>query len=51
LLSPSRRVALLLLTIIAPLAFLWTGVLPLVNVTPEAVLYYLLPMIPRGRRY
>jgi cellulose synthase (UDP-forming) len=37
--------SMLLLTIIAPLVFLWTGVLPLVNVTPEAVLYYLLPMI------
>jgi cellulose synthase (UDP-forming) len=36
---------ILLLTIIAPLVFLWTGVLPLVNVTPEAVLYYLLPMM------
>lgn len=36
---------MLLLTIIAPLMFLWTGVLPLVNVTPETVLYYLLPMV------
>jgi cellulose synthase (UDP-forming) len=27
------------------LVFLWTGVLPLVNVTPQAVLYYLLPML------
>jgi cellulose synthase (UDP-forming) len=36
---------MLLLTIIAPLVFLWTGVLPLVNVTPEAILYYLLPMM------
>jgi cellulose synthase (UDP-forming) len=36
---------MLLLTIIAPLVFLWTGVLPLVNVTPEAVLYYLVPMV------
>jgi cellulose synthase (UDP-forming) len=36
---------MLLLTIIAPLVFLWTGLLPLVNVTPEAVLYYLLPMM------
>ncbi len=36
---------MLMLTIIAPLVFLWTGVLPLVNVTPEAVLYYLLPML------
>ena len=36
---------MLLLTLVAPLVFLWTGILPLVNVTPEAVLYYLLPMI------
>ena len=36
---------MLLMTIIAPLVFLWTGVLPLVNVTAEAVLYYLLPMV------
>jgi cellulose synthase (UDP-forming) len=36
---------MLLFTIIAPLIFLWTGVLPLVNVTAEAVLYYLLPMM------
>ena len=36
---------MLLLTLIAPLVFLWTGILPLVHVTPEAVLYYLLPMI------
>jgi cellulose synthase (UDP-forming) len=36
---------MLLLTIVAPLVFLWTGVLPLVNVTPQAVLYYLLPMM------
>ena len=35
----------LLLTLIAPIIYLWTGVLPMVNVTPEAVLYYLLPMI------
>ena len=36
---------MLLLTLVAPLVFLWTGTLPLVNVTPEAVLYYLLPMM------
>jgi len=35
----------LLLTLIAPIVYLWTGVLPMVNVTPEAVLYYLLPML------
>src|ERR1700733_14936951 len=36
---------MLMLVIIAPLVFLWVGVLPLVNVTPEAVLYYQLPMM------
>ena len=36
---------MLVLVIIAPLVFLWTGVLPLVNVTTEAVLYYQLPMM------
>jgi cellulose synthase (UDP-forming) len=36
---------ILLLTIISPLVFLWTGVLPLVNVTPEAIVYYLIPMV------
>src|ERR1700756_343197 len=36
---------LLMLIIIAPLVFLWTGVLPLVNVTAEAVVYYQLPMM------
>jgi cellulose synthase (UDP-forming) len=36
---------MLMLIIVAPLAFLWTGVLPLVNVTTEAVLYYQLPMV------
>jgi cellulose synthase (UDP-forming) len=36
---------LLLMTIIAPLVFLWTGIEPLVNVTTEAVLFYLLPMV------
>jgi cellulose synthase (UDP-forming) len=39
------RSLMLLLIIIAPLVFLWTGVLPLVNVTPEAVLYYQVPMM------
>jgi cellulose synthase (UDP-forming) len=33
------------LSIIAPLVYLWTGLLPCVNVTAESVLYYLLPMI------
>ena len=36
---------MLLLVIVAPLVFLWTGVLPLVNVTTEAILYYQLPMV------
>ena len=36
---------MLVLVIVAPLVFLWTGVLPLVNVTTEAVLYYQLPMV------
>jgi cellulose synthase (UDP-forming) len=31
--------------LIAPIVYLWSGMLPMVNVTPEAVLYYLLPMI------
>jgi cellulose synthase (UDP-forming) len=36
---------LLLMAIIAPLVFLWTGVEPLVNVTTASVLYYLVPMV------
>ena len=36
---------MLLLSIIAPLVFMWTGILPLVNVTLEAVIYYLAPMM------
>jgi len=36
---------MLLLIVIAPLVFLWAGVLPLVNVTPETVVYYQLPMM------
>ena len=36
---------MLQLSIIAPLVFLWTGLLPCVNVTIESVLYYLLPMM------
>jgi cellulose synthase (UDP-forming) len=35
---------MLMLVIIVPLVFLWTGVLPLVNVTTEAILYYQLPI-------
>ena len=36
---------MLTLIIVAPLVFLWMGVLPLVNVTSEAVVYYQLPMM------
>jgi cellulose synthase (UDP-forming) len=36
---------ILILIIVAPLVFLWSGVLPLVNVTAEAVVYYQLPMM------
>jgi cellulose synthase (UDP-forming) len=36
---------LLLMAIIAPLVFLWTGIAPLVNVTTAAVVYYLMPMV------
>ena len=34
-----------LMAIIIPLVFLWTGVLPMVNVTLESVLYYVVPTI------
>jgi cellulose synthase (UDP-forming) len=33
------------LAIIIPLVFLWTGVLPMVNVTLESVFYYVIPTI------
>ncbi len=36
---------LLILSIIAPLVFLWTGIEPLVDVTTASVLYYLVPMV------
>ena len=36
---------MLLTALVAPIVFLWTGIIPLVNVTPEAVLYYLVPMM------
>jgi cellulose synthase (UDP-forming) len=36
---------MLMLALIAPLVFLWTGVLPFVNVTAEGVIYYLAPMM------
>ena len=36
---------MLLMIIVAPILFMWTDVRPLVNVTTEAIIYYLLPMI------
>ena len=45
---PTHRLSqglMFMLIILAPLVFLWTGVLPLINVTTEAVLYYQLPMV------
>jgi cellulose synthase (UDP-forming) len=36
---------ILMLIILAPLVFLWMDVLPLVNVTAEAVVYYQVPMM------
>ena len=36
---------LLLMSIISPLVFLWTGLAPLINVTTQSVLYYLVPMV------
>jgi cellulose synthase (UDP-forming) len=36
---------LLIMTMVAPVVFLWTGIEPLVNVTTESVLYYLVPMV------
>jgi cellulose synthase (UDP-forming) len=35
----------LILALIAPLVFLWTGILPFVNVTTEAEVYYFTPTI------
>jgi cellulose synthase/poly-beta-1,6-N-acetylglucosamine synthase-like glycosyltransferase len=34
-----------LLVVVSPIVFLWTGVAPVVNVTSESVLFYLLPMM------
>ncbi len=34
-----------LMSIVAPIVFLWTGLLPAANVTAEAVMYYLVPML------
>jgi cellulose synthase (UDP-forming) len=36
---------MMMLGIVIPVVFLWTGVMPLVNVTPEALLYYLVPAV------
>jgi len=36
---------LLLMSVVTPLVFLWAGLAPVVNVTVEAGLYYLLPMV------
>ena len=36
---------MLLTVIVAPILFMWTDVRPLVNVTAEAIIYYLLPMV------
>jgi cellulose synthase (UDP-forming) len=36
---------LLLLSLVVPIVFLWTSLLPFVNVTAEAEIYYFIPMI------
>ena len=36
---------MLLMTVVAPLVFLWTGVTPLVNVDNQSVLSYIVPMV------
>jgi len=36
---------MLLMVIVAPILFMWTDIRPLVNVTTEAIIYYLLPMV------
>jgi cellulose synthase (UDP-forming) len=36
---------ILLLAVVAPLVYLWTGLMPLVNVTGAAIIYYLVPML------
>ena len=36
---------MLLITIVAPIVFMWTNTRPLVNVTVEGIIYYLLPMV------
>ena len=37
--------AMLLTSLIMPLVFLWTGLSPLVNVTTEGVVHYIVPMV------
>jgi cellulose synthase (UDP-forming) len=36
---------MLVMSIVAPLVFLWTGIPPLIHVTTESVVYYLVPMV------
>ena len=36
---------MLLMTVVAPIVFMWTNTRPLVNVTAEGIIYYLLPMV------
>jgi cellulose synthase (UDP-forming) len=36
---------MLLMTIVAPLVFLWTGLTPLINVNTQSVLNYIVPMV------
>jgi cellulose synthase (UDP-forming) len=36
---------MLLITVLAPIVFMWTDTRPLVNVTTAAIIYYLLPMV------
>jgi len=36
---------MLLMSIIAPLVFLWTGIPPLIHVTTDSVIFYLVPMV------
>ena len=35
----------MLLAVVAPLVYLWTGLMPLVNVTGSAIIFYLIPML------
>jgi cellulose synthase (UDP-forming) len=37
--------AMLLMTIIMPIVFLWTGILPFVNMTFDAAVFYMVPML------